>query len=81
VQLTLNVEDGQKMAYVRCILGRNLSDVSSISLNDVPVKMLYRLRSLPRFCPSSSPPPKAVTCRKTSMTDKPSLTILPGGTG
>ena len=45
-----------------------------------PYLMPYLLRSRPRLRPSSSCSPKAVTWRKTSMMDRPSLTILPGGT-
>jgi site-specific DNA recombinase len=40
VQLTLNIEDGQRVAYIRCILGENLLIVSNTSLNEMSVKML-----------------------------------------
>lgn len=39
VQLTLDIEDGQRIAYIRCILGENLLIVSNSSPNDEPVKM------------------------------------------
>lgn len=38
VELTLNVEDGQRVAYIRCMLGENLLIVSNTSRIHVPGK-------------------------------------------